>query len=93
MEFLPLVAVALLFWLLIVRPASKRQKEVRELQASLKVGDKVVLTSGIFAELTQVGEDRVHVRVAEGVELEVARGGIAAVEAPGPAVPDSPTEL
>ncbi|GGD26562.1 preprotein translocase subunit YajC [Nocardioides daphniae] len=90
MEFLPLVAIALLFWLLIVRPASKRQKEVQKLQAGLAVGNKVVLTSGIFAVITELGDDRVHVRVADGVVLEVARGAIAAVEAPDQPGPEQP---
>lgn len=85
MEYLPLVAIALVFWLLIVRPASKRQKQVQQLQAGLKVGDKVVLTSGIFAEITDLADDRARVRIADGVEVEVARGAIAAVEAPEPA--------
>lgn len=82
MEFLPLIAVVLVFWLLIVRPASRRQKQLQQLQASLKPGDRVVLASGLYGTLSVVGDDRLHVEVAPGVVVEVARGAIAAVEAP-----------
>ena len=76
----PFAVVLLIFWLLLIRPASRRQKQVRELQAGLKAGDRVVLTSGIFGQISSVADDRVRVRVADGVELEVVRGAIGGVE-------------
>jgi preprotein translocase subunit YajC len=79
-EFLPLVAVALVFWLLILRPASKRQKEVRKLQAALSAGDRVLLSSGIFATVTETFDDRVRAEIAPGVVVDVARGAVAAIE-------------
>ena len=87
MELLPLAVIALAFWLLIVRPASRRSKEVRRLQAGLSVGDRIVLVSGIHATLVELGDDRVRAEIAPGVIVEVARGGIAAVEA----IPEPPT--
>ena len=44
-SLLPLVAIALLFWLLIIRPQSRRQKEIARMQGALAVGDEVMLTS------------------------------------------------
>jgi preprotein translocase subunit YajC len=82
---LPLVAIALLFWLLLVRPASRRNKELARMQASLKVGDEVMLTSGIFGTLREADDDHVRVEVAEGVTLKVARGAVGTVAQPGPA--------
>lgn len=81
---LPLVAIALVFWLLLVRPASRRQKDVARLQASLKAGDRVMLSSGIFATLQTVHEDRVTAQIADGVVVQVARGAIASVDNPDP---------
>ncbi len=52
LELLPLVGIALLFWLFIIRPASRRQKELGRMQASLTVGDEVMLTSGSSAPYT-----------------------------------------
>lgn len=80
MEFLPLVAIALVFWLFIVRPASRRQKEVSRLQAALATGDRVLLSSGIYATVQETFDDRIRAEIAPGVVVEVARGAVAAIQ-------------
>jgi preprotein translocase subunit YajC len=80
-SFLPLVAIALLFWLMVVRPASRRQKEVARLQAGLQVGQRVMLSSGVFGTVRSLTDERVRVEVAPGVELEVVRAAIGSLEA------------
>ena len=82
-SLLPLIGIALLFWLLLIRPASKRQKELARMQASLKTGDEVMLTSGIFGTLRSTDGDHVLVEIAEGVTVKVARGAIGQVAQPG----------
>ncbi len=81
-SFLPLVAIALLFWLLVVRPASRRQKAIARLQAELQAGQRVMLTSGFYGTIQSFADDRVRVEIAPGVEVEVARAAIAAVDSP-----------
>ena len=76
MEFLPLVGIVLLFWLFIIRPQSRRQKELRSMQSSLSVGDEVMLTSGVFATVREVADDHVKVEIAEGVVIKVASGAV-----------------
>lgn len=76
MEFLPLIGIVLLFWLFIIRPQSRRQKELRTMQSSLSVGDEVMLTSGIFGSVQEVGDDHVVVEIAEGVAIKVAQGAV-----------------
>jgi preprotein translocase subunit YajC len=76
---LPLIAIALVFWLLIIRPQSRRQRELRDMQASLSVGDEVVLTSGIHGVVREVDDDVAHVDVASGVTIRVARAAIGMV--------------
>ena len=79
LELLPLVGIALLFWLFIIRPASRRQKELRGMQSSLSVGDEVVLTSGVFGVISGLEDDHVLLEVADGVVIKVARGAIGSV--------------
>lgn len=74
-----LIALALIFWLLIIRPASKRQKQVAKLQAALTPGDEVVLTSGVYATVTETADTHVMVEIAPGVTIKVARGAVGAV--------------
>lgn len=76
MEFLPLVGIVLLFWLFIIRPQSRRQKELRSMQSSLSVDDEVMLTSGVYATVRAIEEDHVKVEIAEGVVIKVARGAV-----------------
>jgi len=79
---LPLIAIALIFWLLIIRPQSRRQRELRAMQASLSVGDEVVLTSGIHGVVRGVDSDVAQVEVATGVTIRVARAAIGIVIQP-----------
>ncbi len=90
-SLLPLVAIALLFWLLLIRPASKRQKELARMQGSLNIGDEVMLTSGIFGILRETADDHVRVEIAEGITIKVARGAVGTVVQPG-LVDDEPEE-
>ena len=81
-SLLPLVGIALLFWLLLIRPASRRQKELARMQSSLKTGDEVILTSGILGVLRDTSGDNLRLEIAEGVVIEVARGAIGSVVQP-----------
>ncbi|MGY2703148.1 MULTISPECIES: preprotein translocase subunit YajC [unclassified Nocardioides] len=92
LELLPLVGIALLFWLFIIRPASRRQKELGRMQSSLDVGDEVVLTSGIFGTVRELHDDRVEVEVADGVVIEVARGAIGTIATRADEPADEPVE-
>ncbi len=81
-SLLPLVGIALLFWLLIIRPASRRQKALGAMQSALNVGDQVMLTSGFYGTLTALGDGYVEVEVAVGVTVKVARGAVGSVVVP-----------
>jgi preprotein translocase subunit YajC len=90
-SLLPIVGIALLFWLLIIRPASKRQKDMRRMQDALTPGDQVMLTSGIYGRLVSADAEHLLVEVADGVTLRVARGAIAQV-VPPQAADDRPAD-
>jgi preprotein translocase subunit YajC len=78
-SLLPIIGIALLFWLLIIRPQSRRQKAVVAMQSQLQPGTEVMLSSGIFGTLEQVEDDHVVLRVADGVVLKVVKGAVANV--------------
>ena len=79
LSLLPLVAIALLFWLLLIRPQQRRQKELVRMQASLNVGDEVMLTSGIYGTVQEAADDHLRVQIADGVSIKVARGAVGQV--------------
>jgi preprotein translocase subunit YajC len=72
---LPLVGIALL-WFFLIRPASRRQKDLARMQSALTVGDEVMLTSGVFGTVTAVADDHALVEIATGVAIKVARGAV-----------------
>ena len=81
-SILPIVGIVLLFWLLLIRPQAKRQKALAALQGGLEPGNQVMLSSGMYGVIDRVEDDRLHLRIAEGVTIEVARGAVANVVPP-----------
>jgi preprotein translocase subunit YajC len=81
-SLLPLVGIALLFWLLLIRPAAKRQKELARMQSSLKAGDEVILTSGVFGVLRDADGEHLRLEIADGVVIKVARAAVGTVVQP-----------
>lgn len=77
---LPFLLIAVLFWLLFIRPQTRRQREAQAMQAGVGVGDDVVLTSGIFGTITGAADDHVLVEVATGVVIKVDRRALALVQ-------------
>ena len=75
----PLALMMGLAWLLLIRPAQKQRKEQDELRSGLKPGDEVLTIGGLYGTINKLREDRVHVRVAEGVQVEVARAAVSSV--------------
>jgi preprotein translocase subunit YajC len=75
-ELLLLVGFVVIMWLFLIRPTSRRQKELRRMQSSLAVGDEVMLTSGVYGTVRELADDLAHVEIADGVTIRVARGAI-----------------
>lgn len=81
-----MVIMIALVYLLMIRPQQKRAKEHEEMVASLKVGDEVVTSGGMFGKITRVGEDAITLEVAEKVKIRVLPSSIGRkVEAGGEA--------
>ncbi len=72
----PMVLIFIVFYLILIRPQQKQQKELRKMLDALKVGDRVVTTSGIVGIVTQMKEKYVVVKTAETTKLEMLRSGI-----------------
>ena len=87
-QLLPFAIILGIFYFLILLPMNKRQKKVQEFQSSLKVGDKVITTSGIYGQVTRVSEKSVQVQVADRVRIEFARSAIGGYQGQEPVVPE-----
>ena len=81
MQFLPFAAIILIFWLLIIRPQSKKQKETQKMLSALKKGDRVVTIGGVHGTIQTVRESTVILKVDDGVKIEFSRNAISTIEA------------
>jgi preprotein translocase subunit YajC len=75
--FLPLILIMAVFWLLLIRPQQKRAKAQRELVGSVSVSDQVVTLGGIHGTVRYVDDEIVHLEIAPGTTITLAKQAIA----------------
>jgi len=78
-SLLPLVFIVVIFWLLIIRPQMKRNKQHRELVSNLAVGDEVVSSGGLLGRITEVGDHFVQVELADSVVVKMQKSSVGQV--------------
>ncbi len=88
-QLLPVAMIGAIFYFIILLPVRRRQKKVEQFQADLKVGDKVVTTSGIYGVISKMGEKSVHVQVADKVRIEMSRASVGGYQGKDPVVAES----
>lgn len=76
-QFLPFLVIFAIFYFLLIMPMRKRQKKHQEMLGKLSKGDRVVTSGGIFGTVIEVQADRIILRVADNVKLEVATSAVA----------------
>ncbi len=75
-QFLPFAVILGIFYFIILLPMKRRQRKVHEFQDSLKVGDKIVTTSGIYGVIAKLNDKSVQLQVADKLRIEVSRAAI-----------------
>ena len=78
-SILPLVFIVVIFWLLIIRPQMKRNKQHRELVSNLAVDDEVVSAGGLLGKVTEVGDNFIEVQLADDVSVKMQKSSVAQV--------------
>ncbi len=78
-SFIMLIALFAVFYFVLIRPQSKRQKEHKAMVASLSKGDEVVTNGGLLGKITNVGDSFVTIEIADGLQVRIQRLSIAAL--------------
>ncbi len=78
-SLVPLILIMVIFYFLLIRPQQKRMKQHRAMVESLKKGDKIVTSGGIFGQIVDVKEDVLKVEIADGVRIRIKRDSVAAL--------------
>ena len=79
-QFLPLIVILAIFYLIVFLPARRRQKKLQDMIDNLKAGDKVVTSGGIYGTIVGLKDDRIQLRVAENVKIELSRNAVTALQ-------------
>ncbi|MFJ7509810.1 preprotein translocase subunit YajC [Peribacillus simplex] len=75
-QILPLILMFVLFYFLLIRPQQKRQKATRNMQSSLKKGDKVATIGGMHGTIDAIDELQIVIKSSDGSKLTFDRAAI-----------------
>lgn len=76
---IPFILVFVIFYLLIIMPQRKRQKRHQEMVQQLKPGEKIITTGGIHGTVMGVQQDKIEVKIASNVKVDISKNAVAAV--------------
>jgi preprotein translocase subunit YajC len=76
MAFLPMIAIFVVFYFLLIRPQQKKAKEAKAMLDALQKGDEVVTAGGVLGRIAKLGEQYLTIEIAPGTEVTVQRGAV-----------------
>lgn len=79
---IPLAMMLGVFYFLLIAPMRRRQKQQQEMIAALKTGDRVVTAGGIYGTIVGIKDDRLTLRIADQVKIEVSKSSVSGLDQP-----------
>ncbi len=76
LSLVPFVLIFVIFYVLLILPQRKRQKELKSMQENLKKGDKVLTSAGIWGTITNMGKTTVTIQIADNTKVKMQRESI-----------------
>jgi preprotein translocase subunit YajC len=74
-----ILVLLVLMWFLLIRPQRRRQLETQRMIAALEVGKEIVTAGGLYGTVTALEDDEVHLEIADGVEVRIAKRAVAGI--------------
>jgi len=78
-SFLPILLIFVIFYLLLILPQQKKQKKHTNMINSLKKGDQIVTSSGMYGTIADVKEQKIVLKIADEVKIEIVKSAVATV--------------
>ena len=72
----PIILIFVIFYFLLIRPQQKKQKEHQKMLESIRKGDRVVTSGGIYGTVVGVKENVVVLKIADNVKVEIAKSAV-----------------
>lgn len=73
---LMIVAMIVIFYFFMIRPQSKKQKEIKKAREAMQTGDRVVTAGGIHGKIKEISEDTIIMEIANGVCIKVDKASV-----------------
>ena len=75
-SFLPFILIIAIFYFMMIRPQQRKEKERKKQIEELRAGARILFAGGLIGRITEARESTFKVEVADGVEIEIARGAV-----------------
>lgn len=76
MTFLPLILIIVVFYFFMIRPQVKKQKDLKSYRESLKKGDKIITTGGMYGKVVDIKENVIVIDVGEQIRLRIDKSAV-----------------
>jgi preprotein translocase subunit YajC len=80
---IPFILVFAIFYLLIILPQRKKQKKHQMMVESLKPGERIITTGGIYGTIMGVQKDRIEVKISANTKIEITKGAVGVILSKG----------
>ena len=89
LQFIPFILVLAIFYFVILLPMKRKQQKVQAFLDTLKVGERIVTSGGIYGSITRLNDQSVQVQIADKVRIEVSRAAIVGYQGQEPVVSEA----
>lgn len=71
-----IIAMIVIFYFFMIRPQSKKQKELKKAREAMQKGDNVVTAGGIHGKIREISDNTILIEVSQGVCLKVDKNSV-----------------
>ena len=82
-----MILIFVVFYFFMIRPQTKKQKELQQKRDAIKKGDKVITAGGIYGEVKDIQENAFIITIAKDVTIKVDKSSVTPLEDETPAPP------
>ena len=76
MSILMIVMLFVIMYFFMIRPQQKKQKEIQKMRESLKVGDRIITSGGVYGKIKEIEDAAMIIEIAEGVRVKVDKASV-----------------
>lgn len=76
MMWIMMIAIFVIFYFFMIRPQSKKQKEINNFRKTIKVGQHVITSGGIYGEIKEINDNVITLEISNNVKIKIDKNSI-----------------